>query len=1049
MNLSAPFIRRPVMTTVVTAAVLLFGLFAYRLLPVSELPNVDFPTITIRASLPGADPQTMAATVATPLERQFSTIAGIDSMSSVSSTGSTRITLQFDLSRNIDAAAQDVQTAIAQTARRLPQDMPSLPTLRKVNPADSSIIYLGFSARRLPLTELDEYAETRVAAQLSTLPGVAQVLVFGSRKYAVRLYLNPYALSARGLSLEQVSTAVQAANSNLPSGTLEGATRSYNVTAAGQLKEAAAYNSLILAYVDGAPVRLRDVGRAVDSVENDKSITRYDGRPAIVLAIKRQPGANTVEVVQRVRALLPTLSEQAPGDARLDVIYDRAEFIHSSIEEVKFSLLLAVVLVIGVIFLFLRTVRATLISALALPSSILGTFAVMWLLGFSLDNLSLMALTLAVGFIVDDAIVVLENIVRYREQGLPRMQAALKGSREIGFTVISMTLSLVAVFIPIIFMGGILGRLFVEFALTVAVAILISGVVSLTLTPMLCSRFLSESQQHGRLYFILERGFERARAWYALGLVWSVDHWRVMLLFTGAILLVTAYLFTILPKGFIPEEDTGQIVGNTRAPEGITFQELDQLQSRVAAIVQDNPNVASVMSSAGQGSGGDQGSNIGRLIIRLKPRDDRAADAKAVIQQLRRDVARVHEMQVFFQNPPAIRIGSMSSNSQYQYVLQGQDIDTLNRAAGALQARLKTLPGIQDVSSDLELNNPQIDVTIMRDQAAALGVNIEQIQSALYSAYGGRQISTIYKASDEYSVLLQLAPQYQQDLEALSALYVQTRSNTLVPLSTVAKVTPGIGPLQVSHYGQLPSVTLSFNLASGESLGDVTQRIAGLAAVTLPAGVSGVFAGTAGTFQQSMVNLPILLVITILLIYMVLAILYEHFIHPLTILTALPLAVLGALISLLIFGEQLNVFSFVGLLMLVGLVKKNGIIMIDFAIHLRRSRGMAAREAIIEACLTRFRPIMMTTLAAILGTLPIALGFGAGSEARRPLGIAIVGGLLFSQLLTLYITPAFYVAMERLSTAWQQRRKPQIEEMTAEALDLDLGEAGAGRLHRD
>lgn len=1050
MNLSAPFIRRPVMTTVVTVAVLLFGLFAYRLLPVSELPNVDFPTITIRASLPGADPQTMAATVATPLERQLSTIAGIESMSSVSSTGSTRITLQFDLSRNIDAAAQDVQTAIAQTARRLPEDMPSLPTLRKVNPADSSILYLGFSAERLPLTTLDEYAETRVADQLSTLPGVAQVLVFGSQKYAVRLYLNPYALSARGLSLNQVSSAVQAANSNLPSGTLEGSTRSYNVTAAGQLKDAAAYNSLILAYADGAPVRLRDVGRAVDGVENDKALTRYNGRPAIVLAIKRQPGANTVEVVQQVRALLPKLSEQAPGDASLDVIYDRAEFIHSSIEEVKFSLLLAVVLVIGVIFLFLRTVRATLISALALPSSILGTFAVMSLLGFSLNNLSLMALTLSVGFIVDDAIVVLENIVRYREQGLPRLQAALRGSREIGFTVISMTLSLVAVFIPILFMGGILGRLFAEFALTVAVAILISGVVSLTLTPMLCSRFLSESQQHGRLYFFLERGFERARAWYAPGLVWSVDHWRVMLLFTGVILLATAYLFSILPKGFIPKEDTGQIVGNTRAVEGITFQELDQLQSRIAAIVQDNPNVASVMSSAGQGGGGDPGSNIGRLIIRLKPREERAADAEAIIQQLRRSVAPVHDMQVFFQNPPAIRIGSMSSNSQYQYVLQGPDIEALNRAAGALEARLKSLPGVRDVSSDLELNDPQIEVSILRDQAAALGVDIEQIQSALYSAYGGRQISTIYKASDEYSVLLQLAPQYQQDLAALSALYVETRSNTLVPLSAVAKITPGIGPLQVSHYGQLPSITLSFDLAPGESLGAVTQRIAELAAATLPAGISGAFAGTAQTFEQSMVNLPILLVITILLIYMVLAILYEHFIHPITILTALPLAVLGALISLLIFGEELNVFSFVGLLLLVGLVKKNGIIMIDFAIHLRRGRRMAAREAIIEACLTRFRPIMMTTLAAILGTLPIALGIGAGSEARRPLGIATVGGLLFSQLLTLYVTPAFYVAMERLSMAWQQRRKPQTEALTAEALELELGEASAGRsVHRD
>jgi HAE1 family hydrophobic/amphiphilic exporter-1 len=1033
MNLSAPFIRRPVMTTILTVALVLFGVVAYRTLAVSELPNVDFPTISVRANLPGADPQTMAATVATPLERQFSTISGITSMNSVSRTGSANITLQFALSRNIDSAAEDVQTAITQAAHHgLPDNMPQLPTVHKENPAASSIIYLGFSARRVSMTELDEYAETRVADQLSTIKGVAQVLVWGGQKYAVRIYLNPYALSARGLSLNQVKDAIQSGNSNLPVGTLNGSTKSYNVTANGQLKDAAAYNNLVLAYSNGAPVRLRDVGRAVNSVENNKEITRYNGRQSIMLAVKRQPGANTVRVVNRIRALLPKLSQQAPGDAKLTVIHDRSQFIKASIQDVKFTLILAIALVVAVIFLFLRNIRATFISALALPTSILGTFAAMSLLGFSLDTMSLMALTLAVGFVVDDAIVMLENVVRYREQGLSRLQAALTGSREIGFTVLSMTISLVAVFIPILFMGGVIGRLFREFALTVAIAILISGAVSLTLTPMLCSRFLRQSARHGRLYLALEHGFDALRDLYGKSLTWAVYHWRSMLLLAGGILIATFYLFAVVPKGFIPQEDTGMIYGWARAPAGITFKALDRLEQRVAAIVEKNPNVASVTSSAGQNSNGGNSSNHGRLRIQLKPLDERSASAKTVIQQLRRAVKPVRRMQVFFNMPAAINIGTHTGGN-YTYILQGQDIALLDRTADAFKTRMKQLKGIQDVNSDLEINNPQIEVKIDRNRAAALGVNVAQIQSALNSAYGGSRVSTIYGGSDEYEVLLELAPRFQQDPNALSALYVHATDGHLVPLDNVTTISQGVGPQRVSHYSQLPSVALSFDLAPGVSLGAGTRRVEQLARTTLPAGITGVFAGTAKTFQKAMVDLPVLLIITILVIYMVLAILYEHFIHPVTILTALPLAVLGALVSLLIFGEQLNIFSFVGLIMLVGLVKKNGIIMVDFAIQLRRTHGLDASHAIIEACLTRFRPILMTTLAAIFGTLPIAIGLGVGAEARRPLGIATVGGLLFSQLLTLYVTPAFYVAMEKLTMRWQRRRRGADVQLPAEA----------------
>lgn len=1023
MNIWRIFIDRPVMTTVLVTAATLFGTFAFLKLPVNELPNVDFPTISVTADLAGGNPDNMAATVATPLERQFSTIAGLDSMTSISTAGSTRITLQFNLNRDIDAAAQDVQTAISQAVRLLPPGLDNAPRMRKVNPADSPIIYLALTAKNLPLTTLNDFADNQISQRISTLPGVAQMLVFGSQKYAVRLYLDPNALKQRNLGTEDVAAALAKANSNLPSGTLDGRNKKFTVKATGQLENATDFNSVVISYANGTPVRFSDIGRAEDSVENNRALSWFNGERSIILAVQRQPGANTVEVVNSIRALMPEISQQLPGDAKLDVLFDRSEFIGESIHEVEFTLMLAVMLVVIVVLGFLRNYSSTLIVAIVLPISLIGTFAAMQLLGYSLNNISLMALTLAVGFVVDDAIVVLENITRHMEMGKDRMTAAIEGTREIGFTVISMTLSLVAVFLPILFMGGILGRLFTEFSVTIGLAVLISGAVSLSLTPMLCSRYLQPSHRHGRLFDGFEKLFTLVEHGYRDSLQWSMHHRKFMMMLAAIILMLTVWLFVVVPKGFIPRQDTGQITGSTRADEGIAFDDLVAKQLQLTEIVRKNPNVAAVLSSAGQAGGGVSGGNVGRLVIRLKPKNQRSLSADEVIQELGKQTRGVEGMKLFLQNPPAINIGAQQSNAEFQLVVLGPNTDVLYRAATDLEQLLRNEKILQDVNSNLELRNPEIQIDIQRDRAAALGITPQQIQATLYDAYGARRVTSIYSSSDQFSVLMQLDTQFQADINALSALNIKSTNMQMVPLSSVATINSGVGPLSISHFGQLPAVTLSFNVAPGISLGEATNRVQQLAQESLPKGVTTSLSGSAKTFKDSMNDLPILLAITILVIYMILAILYEHFSHPLTILTALPLAGFGALIMLIIFHQDLNIFSFVGIILLVGLVKKNGIMMVDFAVAAKRDQNLSSIDAMTQACQVRFRPIMMTTLAAILATLPIALGFGAGAEARRPLGIAVVGGLVFSQFLTLYLTPAFYVSMERVTQRWSEWRK--------------------------
>ena len=1022
--LSELCIRRPVMTILMMVSFIAAGWFGFRQLPVAAVPRVDFPTIQVSAQLPGASPETMAASVAAILEKQFSSIAGITQMSSTSTLGSTSVVLQFDLNRNIDGAALDVQSAISTAQRQLPADMSTPPSFRKVNPADQPILFVSLTSKTARLSDVDRFAQSNILPQISTLPGVAQVSIYGSQQYAVRIEADLNQLTARGMTLTDIQTAIAAANSNQPVGSMSSGSRNLILDATGPIRYAADFMPVVVAWQNGAPVRISDVATAMDSVQNNQTASWKDGTRGIVLAIQRQPDANTVAVVDSVKALLPQIKASVPPGVTVSLMNDRSISIRAAIEDVEFSLGLSICLVVMVIYFFLRSARATLIPAIALPISLIGTFAGMYLLNLSIDNISLLGLTLCVGFVVDDAIVMLENIVRHVEEGETPFRAALKGSREVGFTILSMTLSLIAVFIPIIFMGGVVGRMFSEFGYVIAIAILISCFVSLTLTPMLCSRLIKPHDPDHRdplVLRIFEALFTGLTKFYTVTLRWAVSARAIMLTVTLATFVVTVLLFNAIPKGFFPQEDTGLITGSTLGPDDVSFDAMALRQKAVADLIQKDPDVTSITSTVG-GAGTSQVS-AGRMFIQLRNKPERTADIGAVIARLRKAAGSVPGIQAYFQPVQSINIGGISSRSQYQFSLQSTDIDQLRDYAVKVEAKMRTLPGVLDVNSDLQIKARDAVVQIDRDAAARLGLTVDQIRNTLYAAYGTRQVSTIYAPENTYQVILEAADQFGTPTEMLRKLNIRAGNGKLIPLDSVAHVVETPSAVSLSRIAQLPSVMISFNLAPGVSLSDAVVKINQAASdVGLPSTIITGFQGAAQQFQDSTANLAFLLFAAVLVVYIMLGILYESFIHPLTILSGLPSAGIGALLTLSLAGIELSVIAMIGLIMLIGIVKKNAIMMVDFAVE-RRAAGIGAKEAIVEAATLRFRPIMMTTLAAILGALPIALGTGAGAELRQPLGIAVVGGLALSQLLTLYITPVVYMLMDSLSELFHRKPK--------------------------